>query len=559
MGAAMVAGFQGPDPYSIDVEHVAACGKHYLGYGNPVSGKDRTPAVISENYLREYHLPPFKALVDARIATIMVNSGLINGIPVHSSKFLLTDLLKGELGFDGFVVTDWGDIENIYIRDRVATSSKEAVKLAINAGIDMSMIPYDLAFCTYLIELVNEGSVPISRIDDAVRRILRVKARLGLWQVPVTKPDNYPNFASKDFEKAAYDAAAESITLLKNEGKILPLAPTTKIFVTGPSADSIRSIDGGWSYSWQGGYSPIYASQYKTIVRAIRDRFHSVTYEEGVAYNNTGDYWEEYEVSIPKAVAAAADADVVVLSVGENSYTEKPGDLQDLALSPLQLKLALAIVATGKPVILVLSEGRPRIIEKFVDNVQAVLQLYLPGNFGGEALADILLGKVNPSGKLPYTYPRYPHSLVNYWHKYSEEQTAQPGAYNYESDYSPLWEFGTGLSYTTFQYSDLGLSSTTLSAGQTLTVKVTVKNIGPVTGKEAVLLYTSDLYASTAPDVKRLRKFTKVELAHDESVVVTFDIKPEDLSFINTANKRVTEPGEFKIAIGPLSQNFRFK
>jgi beta-glucosidase len=556
MGAAMVSGFQGTDPYSIDTQHVAACGKHYLGYGNPVSGKDRTPAVISENYLREYHLPPFKALVDAKVATIMVNSGLINGVPVHSSHFLLTELLKGELGFDGFVVTDWGDIENIYIRDKVARSSKEAVKIAINAGIDMSMIPYDLNFCTYLIELVNEGEVPVSRIDDAVRRILRVKARLGLFQTPTTAPANYPEFGSAAYEQAAYDAASESITLLKNEGNILPLPADASILVTGPNANSIRCLDGGWSYSWQGGSSPIYAARYNTILTAIQDRFKNVAYVEGVAYNNSGKYWEEYEVDIPAAVAAASNVDYVVLAVGENSYTEKPGDLQDLTLSNLQLKLALALVATGKPIILLLNEGRPRIIEKFVDATKAVLQLYLPGNFGGDALADILVGTVNPSGRLPYTYPRYPHSLVNYWHKYSEELTAQPGAYNYESDYSPLWEFGTGLSYSTFTYGDLTLSANKITAADKLTVSVTVTNHGPRTGKETVLLYTSDLYASTAPDVKRLRKFTKIELTMGQAQTVTFELSAEDLSFINTDNKRVTEPGDFKVAIGPLSQTF---
>jgi beta-glucosidase len=556
MGAAMVSGFQGTDPMSIDTKHVAACGKHYLGYGNPVSGKDRTPAIISENYLREYHLPSFKALVDAKVATIMVNSGLINGMPVHSSHFLITELLKEELGFEGFVVTDWGDIENIHIRDRVAETSKEAVKIAINAGIDMSMIPYDLNFCTYLIELVNEGAVNESRIDDAVRRILRVKARLGLFETPTTSPADFPEFGSADHEKAAYDAACESITLLKNRQNYLPIPTSTRLLVTGPNANSIRALDGGWSYSWQGGSAPLYASRYHTILTACQVRFSDVVFEEGVAYNNSGKYWEEYEVGIPAAVAAAKDADWILLCVGENSYTEKPGDLQDLSLSNLQLRLARALVETGVPIILVLNEGRPRIIEKFVDDCYAVLQTYLPGNFGADALVDILTARVNPSGRLPYTYPRYPHSLVNYWHKYSEEQTAQPGAYNYESDWSPLWEFGYGLSYSFFGYSDLKLSSTTMRESDTLKVSVTVTNVGPYDGKETVLLYTSDLYATTAPDVKRLRKFTKIWMADETSTVVNFELTVDDLSFVNTENKRVAEPGEFMITIGTLNQTF---
>jgi beta-glucosidase len=415
-----------------------------------------------------------------------------------------------------------------------------------------------LHFCDYLLELVNEGEVPISRIDDAVRRILRVKARLGLWKTPITNPDDYPKFGCREFEQAAYDAAAESITLLKNEDNVLPIPHGSKILVTGPNANSIRSLDGGWSYSWQGGYAPIYASQYLTILGAINDRFDkaNVVYVQGVAYNDSGKYWEEYEVNIAAAVQAAASVDYIVLAVGENSYTEKPGDLQDLTLSNLQLKLALALVETGKPIILVLNEGRPRIIEKFVDACKAVVQVYLPGNFGGEALADILLGKVNPSGKIPYTYPRYPHSLVNYWHKYSEEQTAQAGSYNYESDYSPLWEFGHGLSYTTFEYADLRLSSTSIKVTETLTVKITVKNTGSVRGKESVLLFVSDIWASTAPDTKRLRKFTKIELDPGQSQVVSFDLTVADLSFVNTENKLVVEPGEFTIAIGDKKADF---
>lgn len=401
----------------------------------------------------------------------------------------------------------------------------------------------------------------MSRIDDAVKRILRVKARLGLWANPTTDLEDYPDFGSAEFEKAAYDAAAESITLLKNEGNILPLAPGTKILLTGPNANSMRTLNGGWSYSWQGDGADAYATAYNTILKALRKvgGADTILYEPGVLWNDTGKWYEEIEVDIDAVLAAAVAVDVIVFAIGENSYAEKPGDLQDLTLSPLQLKLGARLIATGKPLILALNEGRPRIIEKIVDNARAVVQLYLPSNFGGDAFADILFGKVNPSGKIPYTYPRYPHSLVNYWHKYSEEQTAQPGAYNYESDYAPLWEFGTGLSYTTFEYSNLTLSSQEMRATDKLKVGVTVTNTGGRAGKESVLLFTSDLYASTAPDVKRLRRFTKVELDAGASVRVEFELDAAALSFINTESKRVTEPGDFRVSIGPLKANFEFK
>jgi beta-glucosidase len=564
MGAAMVRGFQGANPDAIDREHVLATAKHYLGYGNPVSGKDRTPAIIPETLLREYHLPPFQKLVEADVATVMVNSGLINGIPVHSSRFLLTDILKGELQFRGFVISDWQDIENIYSRDHVAKSSKDAIRLGILAGLDMAIVPYDLNFTTWLIELVQEGAVPIDRINDAVRRILRVKARAGMWQTPITSPADYPKFGSAAHEKAAYDAAAESITLLKNEKKVLPVPIGAKILVTGPNANSMRVLDGGWSYGWQGFAVDQFASKYRTVLGAIRKVFgaNNVVYQPGVRYSNVTDakYWQEEDAGIDAAVQAARDASIeyVVLVLGENSYTEKPGDLQDLTLSALQLDLAQKIIATGKKIVLVLSEGRPRLIEKIVDRIPAIVLVYLPGNLGGDALADILAGNVNPSGKLPYTYPRYPHNLVNYWHKPSEEEEFNPSEPR-KSDWAPLFEFGFGLSYTTFQYSDLKLSKSVITASETLGVSVNVTNTGDRAGKEAVLLFTSDLYASLTPDVKRLRKFTKIELAKGQSKVVTFELKPEDLSFINIENKRVTEPGEFTVSIGTLKQSFRFK
>jgi len=561
MATEMTKGYQGIDANNIDKFHVSACAKHFFGYSAPVSGKDRTPAIISENVLREYHLPSFQAAVDAGISSVMVNSSLINGIPVHSSHYLLTDLLKNELGFKGVIVTDWMDIENIYKRDHLAVSSKDAVKLAINAGIDMAMIPYNFKFCDNLIELVHEGAVPMERIDDAVRRILKMKMKLNLFEHPFDETGDYPLFGSKEFEQDSYKAASEAITLLKNKNNILPLAKNKKVLVCGPNANSMRTLDGGWSYSWQGEKTAKFTGQYNTILEAIQNEIgvNNVTYVPGVLYNEKGKYWEEQEVSIQDAVEKAKNVDYVVLCLGENSYTEKPGDLQDLTISDLQIKLANELAATGKPIILVLNEGRPRIISKFEDKMAATIMTYLPSNFGGDALADILFGDVNPSGKLPITYPRYPNSLINYWHKYSEEQVKAEGMYNYESDYSPLYEFGYGLSYTTFVYSDLKLSKTEITADENLQISVTVTNTGKVAGKESVLLFLSDLYASIAPDMKRLKGFEKISLQPGESKTVQFILTKKELSFVNIDNKTIAEPGDFEIKTGNLKERFTLK
>ncbi|MDD3489186.1 MAG: glycoside hydrolase family 3 N-terminal domain-containing protein [Paludibacter sp.] len=558
LGVEMTKGYQGNDPQSIGKYNVMACAKHFLGYSAPVSGKDRTPAIISDNVLREYHLPSFQAAVEAGIGSVMVNSGLINGIPVHASHYYLTDLLKNELNFKGVIVTDWMDIENLYKRDRFAVSSKDAVRLAINAGIDMAMIPYNYDFCDHLIELVNEGAVPMSRIDDAVRRILKMKFELSLFERPYENPADYPLFGSQEFRKAAYETAVESMTLLKNENEILPLASNKKILVTGPNANSMRSLNGGWSYSWLGDKTEQYAGEYNTILEAVRKNAgeKNVIYSPGVAWVETGKYWEEKEISIKVAVRAARKADYILLCVGENSYTEKPGDTHDLALSDLQISLAKALQATGKPVILVLNQGRPRIINRIDEKSKAILMSYLPGNFGGDAIADVIFGKQNPSGKLPYTYPKYPHSHVNYWHKYSEEQTRAEGMYNYESDYSPLYEFGHGLSYTTFEYSNLKLSNTKITEDETLEVSVDVRNTGKRDGKEAVLLYLSDLYASLAPDMKRLKGFEKIELKAGETKTVKFKITKTEMSFVNIDSKTIVEPGNFEIKIGNLKAGF---
>lgn len=557
MAHEVVKGYEGEKNDVNDVTHVAASIKHFLGYQAPVSGKDRTPANISKQQLYEYHLPAFKAGVEAGAHTIMINSGQINGIPVHANYDILTKLLKEELGFKGLAVTDWADIENLYRRDHIAGSDKEAIMLAINAGIDMSMIPYNYEpFCDGLVALVKEGKVPQARVDDAVRRILRVKFELGLFEKPVTNYKDYPKFGSKEFEKASYDAAAEAITLLKNEGNVLPLAKGAKILVTGPNANDIRTLDGAWSYSWQGEKVPQFTTQYNSILAALKKKAgaENVTYVPGVRYKADGKWYEEAPDRMADAVAAAKEADVIVLCLGENSYAEKPGDLNDLYIGDDQTTLAQQLIATGKPVVLVLTEGRPRIISKFEQGVKGVVLGYLPGNFGGDAIADVLYGDVNPSGKLPYTYPRYPNALIGYIHKPSEEQTKAEGVYNYEADYNPQYAFGSGLSYTTFEYSNLRVAV----ENRVVKVSVDVKNAGSKAGKEAVEVYTSDLLATLiSPDVKRLRGFEKINLQAGESRTVTFDIPVEQLAFAGVDGKPVLEPGDFEVHVAKLTAKFK--
>ncbi|WP_219224206.1 glycoside hydrolase family 3 N-terminal domain-containing protein [Pedobacter antarcticus] len=562
MGVQAVKGLEGEHNDVGNPIRVASSVKHFLGYQVPVSGKDRTPAFISDQALREYHLPPFKAAIDAGAKTIMVNSGLINGVPVHANPKILTDLLKKELGFKGLVVTDWGDIENLYQRDRVAKDNKDAVMIAINAGIDMSMVAYNYEpFCDDLIALVKEGKVSMERIDDAVRRILTLKFELNLFEKPVTNPKDYPEFGSKAFEDAAYQAAAESLTLLKNKDQVLPLKAGTKILVTGPNANSMRTLNGAWTYSWQGEKVEEFAAAYHTILKAMQDKAgkENVTYVPGVSYKMDGKYFEEYEDQLDAAVAAAANVDVVVLCLGENSYTETPGNLSDLYISELQTKLATRLAATGKKIVLVLNEGRPRVISKFEPQMAAVLQTYLPGNFGGIAIADVLFGKVNPSGRLPYTYPQFPNALFTYYHKPSESRSTTEGVYNYDADYNPQYVFGQGMSYTTFAYSPIKLSSDVLKAGENLTVSVEVSNTGKVAGKESVLLFSSDLVATLiSPDAKRLRGFDKIELQPGETKTVTFQLSPQDLSFAQADGKRITEAGEFSLQISNQKVNFNY-
>ncbi|WP_462318645.1 glycoside hydrolase family 3 N-terminal domain-containing protein, partial [Marinilabilia sp.] len=560
MGIEIVKGYEGADNEVGEPVNVASCLKHYIGYGTPVSGKDRTPALIPDIELRERHLPPFRAAVEAGAHSVMVNSGLINGVPVHASYKMITDILKEELGFQGVVVTDWKDIENLHERDKVAKTQKEAVKLAINAGIDMSMIPYNFNFCDYLVELVNEGEVPMSRIDDAVRRILNMKHKLDLFDTPVTNYEDYPKFGSDEFEAAAYQTAAESVTLLKNEDNVLPLSKDVKVLVTGPNANTMRPLNGGWSYSWQGNLVDEFAGKYSTILEAIQEKVgeENVTFVPGVEYNMGGKYWEEIPGDLNAVAEAAKNVDYVILAIGENSYTEKPGDLHDLSLSDNQMALAQIAIESGKPVIAVLNEGRPRIIREIVPGVKGILHAYLPGNFGGLAVADILFGDVNPSGKLPYTYPMYVNTLVTYDHKPSENQAKMVGMYDYESDFAIQSPFGFGLSYTTFEYSDLSLSSESISDEDELTVNVTVTNTGDRAGKEVVQFFTSDLFASITPDVKRLRRFEKIDLKPGESKTLTFNLTVEDLAFVNAELNRVTEPGEFEISIADLKAQFEY-
>lgn len=562
LGVEMIKGLEGDNNDVSSPFKVASSIKHFLGYQVPVSGKDRTPAIISDQALREYHLPAFKAAINAGAKTIMINSGLINGVPVHANYKILTKLLREELGFKGLVVTDWGDIENLHKRDRVAKNNKEAVMMAINAGIDMSMIAYNYEpFCDDLVALVKEGKVKQSRIDDAVRNILRVKYELNLFEKPTTHIKDYPKFGSKEFEKVAYNAAAESMTLLKNTNNALPLSKTAKVLVTGPNANSMRTLNGAWTYSWQGEKVEEFAAKYNTIVKAMRNKVGAanVTYLPGVSYKMDGKYFEEYADQMEETIAAAKNADVIVLCLGENSYTETPGNLSDLYISDLQTELAKKLAATGKTIVLVLNEGRPRVISKFEKNMSAILQSYLPGNYGGDAIADVLYGDVNPSGRLPYTYPQFPNALFTYYHKPSESRETTEGVYNYDADYNPQYVFGHGLSYTTFSYSDIKLSSNTLKKGQTLEISVNVSNTGKSAGKESVLLFISDLVAhDISPDVKRLRGFDKIDLKAGETKTVTFKIKPEDIAYVNAELLTTTGEGEFTIQLGNQKANFNY-
>ncbi|MBR2228424.1 MAG: glycoside hydrolase family 3 C-terminal domain-containing protein [Bacteroidales bacterium] len=542
---------QGEDPNHVDLEHAAVSIKHFMGYGVPHTGKDRTPAYIAENDLREKYFRPFKECFEAGALTAMVNSASINGIPTHANKTLLTGWVKEQLGWDGMLVTDWADIDNLFSRDHVAADKREAVALGINAGIDMIMDPYDPECCNVIVDLVKSGDIPMERVDDAVRRILRLKVRLGLFDNP-TWEHAYPEFASKAFAKQSYDAAVESEVLLKNEG-ILPLKGTERIFVTGPNANSLRTLNGGWSYTWQGS-ADAFVPQYNTILEALQQRFSRVTYAPGVEYDNARGNWQDEDASgIARAVAAARMADVIVACVGENTYCETPGNMDDLNLSGNQKELVRRLAATGKPVILVLNEGRPRIIGDIEPLAKAVIDVMLPSNYGGDALAALLAGDENFSGKLPFTYPKHINALHTYDYKVSEHREVMGGSYNYDAVMDVQWPFGFGLSYTSFAYSDLNLESPAeFKAGDVLKVSVKVTNTGDRSGKEAVLLYSSDLVASLIPDVKRLRGFEKIALEPGESKTVTFEVPAHELAFVGADGKWRLEKGDFRLSCGGL-------
>ena len=551
MAEAEIKGYQGDDPNRLGKYNVATSVKHYLAYGAPWSGKDRTPAYISPAMLREKYFEPFKAAIKAGALTIMANSASINGIPVHASYEYLTKWLKEDLNWDGMIVTDWADINNLYTREKVAKDKKDAIRIAINAGIDMSMDPYSVDFCILLKELVNEGKVRMERIDDAVRRILRVKYRLGLFDEPNTGGKGYEKFGGEEFAQMALHAAEESEVLLKNEDGILPLTRGKKILLTGSNANQMRCLNGGWSYTWQGAGAEDMAIQYNTIYEALCNKFgkENIILEQGVTYNERGLYWEENTPEIDKAVSAAKGADVIIACIGENSYCETPGNLTDLWLSENQRKLVKELAKTGKPIILILNEGRPRLISDIEPLAKAVVDIFLPGNYGADALANLLAGDVNFSAKMPYTYPREINSLNTYDYKVSEEVGTMAGAYNYDAKVSLQWPFGYGLSYTTYEYSNLSVDKTSFTADDVLTVTVDVRNTGSRAGKETVLLYSSDIVASMVPDNKRLRDFAKVELQPGETKNVTFRMPAKALAFVGSDGHWVLEEGVFTLRV----------
>ncbi len=564
MVEAEIKGYQGDDPNHLGRYHVGTSTKHYFAYGAPWTGKDRTPAYVSPQMLREKYFEPFKAAALAGTLTMMVNSGSINGQPVHASYEYLTKWLKEDLQWDGMLVTDWADINNLFQREHVAKDKKDAVRMAVNAGIDMSMDPYSVDFCILLKELVEEGQVPMSRIDDAVRRILRLKYRLNLFDEPNTGGKGYEKFGSDEHAAKALQAAEESEVLLKNEAGILPLAKGKKILLTGPNANQMRCLNGGWSYTWQGSNAEDLSEKYNTIYEAFCNKFgkENVTLNQCVTYNERGQYWEEkvdeaqlkvHDAQLVEGSAlkaAAADCDVIVACIGENSYTETPGNLSDLWLSENQRSLVKALSKTDKPVILVLNEGRPRLLADIEPLAKAVVNILLPGNYGGDALANLLTGDANFSAKMPYTYPREINSLNTYDYKVSEEVGTMAGAYNYDAKVSLQWPFGYGISYTTYEYSNLKVDKASFTADDVLTISVDVKNTGARAGKEAVLLYSSDLIASIVPDNKRLRDFTKIELQPGEVKTVTFQLPAKNLAFVGADGKWTLEEGDFILKVG---------
>ena len=559
----MIRGFQGDKNDTSNKFNVASCLKHFVGYQAVISGKDRTPAYIPDNVLSEYHIEPFKEAIKDGAKTVMINSGLINGIPVHANYELIIKTLREKLGFEGVILSDWEDINKLHTRDKVAKNKKEAIKIAINSGIDMSMIPYDYEqFCRFLIELVKEGEVSLKRIDDAVLRILKLKFDLDLFDNPITDFNSYKDFGSKKHKELAYKAASESITLLKNKNDILPLKNNPSILVTGPNANTMRGLNGAWTYSWQGNLADEFAFDYNTIYESVSNTFGSsnVKLIPGVAYNEEGSYFEMKELNIKKVVDEGRKSDIILLCLGENSYTEKPGDLNDLNIHKLQSKLARELSKTGKPIILIINSGRPRLITDFEPFMDGIINIYLPGNHGGDALADILSGKVNPSGKLPYTYPAFPNSLLTYYYKPSEIQNNNQGAYDYVGEVKNLYDFGYGLSYSKFSYSNLSTNRKVYeSLSDTIQINVELRNTSKVDGYEVVQLYSSDLFAEITPDVKRLRDFKRIFIKSGESKSINFSLPINSLGYYNNRNEKVVEKGEFSILVNNLSSNVLIK
>ena len=555
MGVQQTLGLQGPDPNHIDAEHVAVSIKHFMAYGASVSGQDRTPAMVSKRELKEKYFVPFKACIEAGALTLMVNSSSNDGEMLHASKELLTGWAKESTGWDGMIVTDGADIRNLWERDHVAADYKDALRLAINAGVDMIMEPYDCKAFDLLRELVEEGKVPESRIDDACRRVLRVKFRLGLFDDPYGLKGDYSRFACEEFRQTAYQAALESEVLLKNEDNILPLSKDTRILRVGPNADVMRPLGGGWNYSWQGDAAndPQFTGQYNTIREALEQKFAKVTYVPVLEYDPAGDFQAEKKGNMAKALAASVACDVIVACIGENTYCETVGNINDLTLSRNQIEMVQTLAKTGKPVVLVLNEGRPRIVREIEPLAKAVVDVILPGNYGGDALAALLCGEENFSAKLPFTYPKYTNRLNTYDYKLSENRTTMGGLYNYDATIEAQWSFGHGLSYTTFEYSNMKADKTEFKAGDVINLSVDVTNTGKRAGKEPVLLFSSDLTASVTPEARRLRDFTKIELQAGETKTVSFSLKAEDLAFVGHDLEWTLEPGEFRLAIGNQS------
>ena len=563
LSRSMIRGFQGNKNDTSNKFKVASCLKHFVGYQAVISGKDRTPAYIPDNVLSEYHIEPFKEAIKDGAKTVMISSGLINGIPVHANYELIIKTLREKLGFEGVILSDWEDINKLHTRDKVAKNKKEAIKIAINSGIDMSMIPYDYEqFCRFLIELVKEGEVSLKRIDDAVLRILKLKFDLGLFDNPITDFNSYKDFGSKKHNELAYKAASESITLLKNKNDILPLKNNPSILVTGPNANTMRGLNGAWTYSWQGNLADEFAFDYNTIYESVSNTFGpgNVKFIPGIAYNEEGSYFEMKEVNIKKAVDEGRKSDIILLCLGENSYTEKPGDLNDLNIHKLQSKLARELSKTGKPIILIINSGRPRLITDFEPLMEGIINIYLPGNHGGDALADILSGKINPSGKLPYTYPAFPNSLLTYYYKPSEIQNNNQGAYDYVGKVKNLYDFGYGLSYSKFSYSNLSTNRKVYeSLSDTIHINVELRNSSKVDGYEVVQLYSSDLFAEITPDVKRLRDFKRIFIKSGESKSINFSLPINSLGYYNNRNEKIVEKGEFSILVNNLSSNILIK